>query len=448
MAATAEPLTRADAAWLHAETATNPFVVTSLAILERPVDPDRFVAMLSRRLALHPRLRQIVREPLLPGSTPEWVEASDFDIRAHVHPEGLPAPGGRAELAAFVSDLIGQPLDFHRPFWQVYLVDGPGDHGAVVSRFHHSLGDGQAMVKMLLTLTDRTAGGWRRRVAAQRTRARRTLSLAGVVGNALGLAVRAPELPHLLREGAALGVTLARLTVMDEDPPTPFRGRLTMLKRIAWSRPLELELVKRTAHRDGCTVNDVLVSAVAGSLGTYLGKAGVDTGGMRVRAMVPVNLRPAGDSGMTENRFSLVYLELPVGIADARERLERVRREMDRIKASQEVEAGWVMLRSLGLVPPRLEQAASRFYADKASLVLTNVIGPGHPLYVCGSEISEMTFWEPESGGLGLGISIFSYAGRVVIGVIADVNLVPDPEAISAGFEEAFQELAAAPAAR
>jgi diacylglycerol O-acyltransferase / wax synthase len=436
-----EPLTRADAAWLHAEAPTNHFVVTSLALLDKPVDAERVLTLLERRLDLHPKLRAVVEEPLLPGVAPRWRPAADFDLRAHVHRVGLPAPSGRRELEEFTADLAGLPLDFGRPLWEVFLVDGPGSGGAVVSRFHHALGDGQAMVKMLLTLTDRTPGGWRRRPPAHRPHRGSAPGLGAVVQTAFAAVGHVLDGPEMVRGALGAAGTFARLTLMDPDPQTPLRGDLSMLKRVAWSPPFRLADVKRIASRCGATVNDVVVSSIAGALGAYLGDQGIAVAGLRLRAMVPVNLRPADDDGMSENRFSLIYLELPVGVRDPWERLQRVRREMSRIKGSDEAAVGWFMLRSLGLLPVRAEQVMAEFYADKASLVLTNVIGPRHPLYLAGARIREMTFWEPESGGLGVGVSIFSYAGQLVVGMISDANLVAEPARVIAGVQTAYEEL-------
>jgi len=214
-----------------------------------------------------------------------------------------------------------------------------------------------------------------------------------------------------------------------------------MLKRVAWSAPLPLASVKLVARSTGTTVNDVIVSVIAGALGGYLRDHGHQTTGLRIRAMVPVNLRAADDTGMSGNQFSLVYLELPMAVAGAVERLMRVKIDMDRIKASSEPAVGWLLVRGLGLLPPSLEHATSAFYAGKASLVLTNVIGPDKPIYLAGSAVRQMTFWEPESGGLGMGVSIYSYAGEITVGAVSDRNLVARPSEITDRVEAEFAEL-------
>jgi diacylglycerol O-acyltransferase len=434
-----ETLSRADAAWLHAEAPTNHFVVTSLALLDEPLDVARFKAMLSSRIHVHPRLRQLVLDPSLPFAPQRWMPDHGFDLDAHIHRAALPAPRGQAELASFVGDLVGQPLDFSRPLWELYAVEGPGSGGALVGRFHHSLGDGQAMVRMLLTLTDETPGGWKRvpahaRIAAHRHGAARRSGLARLLDEM-------PSAPRLAQRALASVGALARITLFDPDHPTPLRGDLTMLKSVAWTEPISLASVKQIARASGTTVNDVIMSAIAGGIGEYLRGVRVKTSGLRIRAMVPVNMRPAHDTGMTGNRFSLVYVELPVGVSGAWERLMRVKIEMDRIKASPEALVGWLLVQSLGLLPASLERLASSYYAGKASLVLTNVIGPRKPIYMAGTPVRQMTFWEPESGGLGIGVSIYSYAGDVTIGVVSDRNLVSQPERITASVTRAFAAL-------
>jgi diacylglycerol O-acyltransferase / wax synthase len=434
-----EVLTRADAAWLHAEAPTNHFIVTSLALLDSPLDVKRFKSMLARRISMHPRLMQVVSDPSLPLIPPRWMPARDFDLDAHVLRAALPGKRGTAELAAFIGDLVGQPLDFGRPLWQTYAVEGPGDGGALVTRFHHALGDGQAMVRMLLTLTDSTAAGWKRSPARARPRHKRVRDGRNDLTRLLD---SMPAPATIARNVAGGAATFARLTLMDPDRPTPLRGELSLLKAVAWTDPLPLPEVKRVARVEGTTLNDVVVSVIAGGLGDYLRRHGVDTHGLRVRAMMPVNLRGASDTGMTGNQFSLVYIELPLGITDPTERLMRVKTEIDRIKASDEPAIGWLLVQGLGLLPAGLERLTSSFYAAKASLVLTNVIGPKEPVYIAGSRIRQMTFWEPESGGLGIGISIYSYAGEVTVGVVADRKLVPRPAEVTAAVSRAFADLA------
>jgi diacylglycerol O-acyltransferase / wax synthase len=439
-------LSRADAAWLNMESATNHFVVTSVALLDGRLDVGRLKAVIERRLPLHPRLRGVLAGPRLPLAPPRLRADTGFDVHAHVQHVGLAPPADRAALAAFIGNLAGRPLDFQRPLWEIYAVEGLPEGTALVTRIHHSLGDGQALVRLLLAMTDAEPGGWRT-LPHSRARRRRPPS-ADVLGRMASLAGTVLAAPSLARTGVAGAGTLARLTLLDADRRTPLKGALGRVKRVAWSESVDLEFVKRVARATETTINDVVVSTIAGALGDHLLARGASTDGLRLRAMVPVDLRPPGEVEAFGNRFSLIYLELPVGMRHPLARLMRVKIEMDRIKDSLEPAVAWLMLQSMGLLPARLESVAAGFYADKATLVLTNVRGPAHPLYLAGRRIREMAFWEPESGGLGLGLSVFSYAGRLNVGAIADARLVSDPASITAGFSGHLAGLAEAAAVR
>jgi len=436
----AETLSRADAAWLHVEEPTNHFVVTSLLLLDDRLELDRLREALRRRLPALPRLSRRVVEDAWPFTAPRWEPDPTFELDGHLHRLALPGPGGRAELEALVGDLVGQPLDLQRPPWQAYLVEDYEGGSAVITRLHHCLGDGAALVQLQLALTDARRDGWR----AHRTLAARQAGGPGLAARAVdalrGLAADPRRTAGALRSAALGAGTLVRLALLDPDPPTALRSRPGVLKRAAWSDPVALDAVRRISRATGTTVNDVVVSAVAGGIGSYLAALGQPAA--RIHAMVPVDVRPRGGAVALGNRFSLVLLELPIGVRHARERLMRVQIEMDRIKSSLEARVGWALVTGLGLLPAGLERQAAGFFADKASLVLTNVIGPRTRRYLAGSRIRSQTFWEPESGSLTLGVSIFSYAGQVVLGVVADDRSVPRPRELAAAFESAFAELA------
>lgn len=439
----AEALSRADAAWLHMDEPTNHFVVTSLLLLEDRLELERLREALRRRLPALPRLSRRAVETGWPLASPRWEADPTFELDAHLHRVALPGAGGRGELEALLGDLIGQPLDLQRPPWQTYLIEDYEGGSAVVTRLHHCLGDGAALVQLQLALTDARRDGWR----SYRTRAGRAARpgagggpaalAAGALRSLAGDPRRAAELVRTAARGAG---TLIRLSLLDPDPPTVLRSPPGVLKRAAWSAPFPLPAVRRISRAAAATVNDALVSVVAGGLGSYLDGLGLPA--PRLHAMVPVDLRPRGGPVEPGNRFSLVLLELPVGVRDPRERLMRVKIEMDRIKASLEAQVGWALVAGLGLLPPGLERPAAGFFADKATLVLTNVIGPRARRYLAGSRIRSQTFWEPESGSLTLGVSIFSYAGQVVLGVMADDRSVPRPRELATAFERAFAELA------
>src|SRR5450759_768193 len=171
---------------------------------------------------------------------------------------------------------------------------------------------------------------------------------------------------------------------------------------------------------------------------------GEPTGGIAIRASVPVNLRPPDQPHQLGNAFGLVFLTLPVGIVDPVRRLRAIKREMDELKGSPEALVAFGLLTVLGMVPIEVEQLGLRFFGTKATAVLTNVPGPRQPMYLAGRKLNKIMFWVPQSGHLGLGISILSYAGGVMLGVATDEGLVPDPEGIVDAFALEFESMRAA----
>jgi WS/DGAT/MGAT family acyltransferase len=227
------------------------------------------------------------------------------------------------------------------------------------------------------------------------------------------------------------------------DPPTVFKGPLGIPKRVAWSEPIAVADVKEVGAALQGTVNDVLLSAMTGGLRRYLGRKGKRVDGVSFRAAMPVNLRSLDDMADLGNRFGLIFLSLPVGIADPVERLAELHRRSAALKRSAEPIVVYAILKLLGVVPLAVQRLVVGIFASKTTAVMTNVPGPRQELALAGRPIREIFFWVPQSGRVGLGISIFSYAGHVRLGLASDTGLIPDPELIVEGFHEEFEELRA-----
>jgi hypothetical protein len=222
--------------------------------------------------------------------------------------------------------------------------------------------------------------------------------------------------------GGALGAEIAKLALMGQDSPTRFKGKPGVEKRVAWADPLPLDEVKTVGHALRASVNDVLLSCVAGALRAYLAGKGDPTDGVTMRALVPVNLRPPEKAGRLGNQFGLVFLELPIGIENPIERLYAVRATM-------------------GAGPKLLQEQLLVTLARNASAVVTNVPGPQQPLYLAGGRIAQFMFWVPQSGDIGMGVSILSYCGAVQFGLITDRGFCPDPERVIGRFGPEFEKL-------
>ena len=192
----------------------------------------------------------------------------------------------------------------------------------------------------------------------------------------------------------------------------------------------------------GATINDVLVAAVAGALRRYMLEHGDDPALGDINAMVPVNLRPPENHELG-NQFALVYLSLPVSLADPLDRLLATKRHMDVLKNSPEPFLVYQILGVIGTLPLDLAKQATTWFSTKASAVLTNVPGPREQIYFAGKPLKTLMCWVPQSGEIGLGISIISYHGQVTLGIMIDEHLVARPELIMEGFEEELTMLEA-----
>jgi diacylglycerol O-acyltransferase / wax synthase len=428
-----QQMSSADAAWLHMDRPTNLMVVNSVLWFDEPMDLDRGREVVRERLVERfPRFRQRIVEPRAGLGLPCWEDDPSFDLDRHLHHIALPAPGDRASLQELVGDLISTPLDRSKPLWDIYVIDGYGSGMAQVTRMHHSIADGIALARVLLSMTDEqpdvgispsadegsARGHWpgvKRPLAAG----------AHLVGAAVHegfevLAHPGSELQGLVSTTAEDSRALAKLLLTPSEHENVLRGQLGVRQRVTWTDRIALDDVKAIGHSTGTTVNDVLVAAMTGALRRYL----LDRHSLvdELRAMVPFNLRALDQPLPRElgNRFGLVYLQLPVGIRGRRKRLDEVHRRMDSIKHSPEGAVAYGILGLIGVTPPRIEQR----------LVLTNVPGPRRPVYFAGTRVAGVIPWVPAGGSIGLGVSIFSYDGRVTVGLRVDAGIVSDPEAI------------------
>jgi diacylglycerol O-acyltransferase / wax synthase len=448
----------ADAAWLHMDRATNPMVVNALVVLGEAPTYEAVADALERRLvARYPRFRQRVVEQR--GRGPAFEDDPSFDLGEHLHRLTLPVPGDRAALEALVSDLITAPLDSQIPLWHVYLIEGHDEGAALVWRIHHCIADGIALSRVLLSISDEAAAeaaGAEAADAAEPASRSPLRRLADLPGQALGAARRLggvavhegveslahpDHLAQLARTALRDASTAAKLVASPGDAPSDLRAPLSGTRRVAWTEPFPLARLKDAGRRRRVTINDLLVATLAAALHGVLDSEGAlpDV----IHAMVPFNLRPLDEPAAAGlgNDFALILLELPVGPVAPAERLREVSSRMDAIKHSHEAPIAYGLIGAIGLTPPWMEDRLIEFFTDKASLVVTNVPGPRERLNFAGAPIAGVQVWAPCSGSLGMTVSIFSYAGEVTVGFMADTALLPDPAPLARAFERELLRL-------
>ena len=457
-AARREKMSAVDTAWLRMDRPHNLMMICGVLLFHERLSLARLRKVIAERFVVFKRFRQHAVE--MPGMA-MGENDRHFDIERHVVHTALPGKAGRRELQDFVSRLATTPLDPARPMWQFHLVDNY-DHGsALVMRIHHSYADGIALVRVMLSMTDAGPKGPPAMPFAPKPRAKRDpddalgqmlAPLSGVMQTAMKiggtLVEKGVELwtdptraVALAGQGTALTAELAKLALMPQDSPTRFKGTPGVAKKVAWAPPLPLNEVKAIGRALGASVNDVLLSCVAGALRAYLVAQGDPVEDVVLRALVPVNLRPVEKAYKLGNQFGLVFLDLPIGIENPVERLYAVRANMDALKGSSQPILALGLLAAMGSGPRALQDVVLQMLARNASSVMTNVPGPQQPLYLAGARIDSLMFWVPQSGDIGMGVSIISYDGKVQFGLITDRGLCPDPEAVSKRFDAEFEKL-------
>lgn len=447
-----EPMSRVDTAWLRMERPTNPMMITGVLMFAETMSLERLRKVVKQRFLAYRRFRQKAVDTPAGAS---WQTDENFDLDWHVQLAALPGRGGKRSLERFVSQLASTPLSHNRPLWQFHLVERYDGGSALVARIHHSYADGIALVQVLLSLTDTSpeAGkddelsrAWLKQdhahVARRVGAVDRYMKLGSKVVEKGMEVYRDPGLAGVLaKEGSEIARELLHAIALPDDPPSLLRGRLGASKRVAWAEPLDLEEVKAVGRACDCTVNDVLMATAAGALRHYMMERGDDVDGMTLRATVPVNLRPLEHAKKLGNHFGLVFLDLPVGEGNPIRRLERVTQCMHDLKNSRQAIVAYGLLAALGMAPSQVQGLALDLFSRKATAVATNVPGPQQPLYLAGCQLREMMFWVPQTGTIGIGISILSYNGRVHFGLIADAKLIPDPDAVIGRFGAEFDKL-------
>ena len=462
-----ERMSKVDTAWLRMDTPSNLMMIVGVWQLSPGVSHAAVCERIEGSLLKYARFRQRVVEDAA-GAT--WVEDRYFDLKNHVIAEKLPkaAAGHEQEvLQDRVAELAMQPLDRKRPLWQIHLVEdytGPdGIKGsAMIVRIHHCIADGIALISVTMSLVDggaapperrkkETGGGAEDWIADTLLKPFTDLTVKALGAAGEG-AARSLNLLSDPQKGMAGSLDIAKvmlqvlkdgaaLALMPDDSKTRLKGKPGTTKKVAWCQPIPLDEVKAVGKALNCSINDVLLSCVAGALGEYLKSHGDDVSGQEIRAMVPVNLRPMEQAYKLGNRFGLVPLVLPIGVDNPVERVYEVRRRMAALKGSYQPLLAFSLLAIAGLLIKPAQDAMLNLFSKKTTAVMTNVPGPREKLKFCGSTLEQSMFWVPQSGDVGLGVSILSYGGGVQFGVITDSTLCPEPQRIIDEFVPEFAKL-------
>ncbi len=436
-----------DTIWLNMDRPNNLMVITSLVFLESVPDWDEVRRIVQARfIDRYPVFSQRPAASAIPVGLPSWEYDPDFSLDRHLVHETLEPPGDDAALQAHVEQYLHRPFDRQHPLWEVHLIEGYGGGAVVLFRIHHALADGIALTRVLLSMTDDGASVDDERppdesepsppaslVSTGISLARETAEQVARLANPTGLA-------STLGMGARAGKVVRDLLFIN-NPPNVVSGTPGLHKRVVWTQPVPLGPLKNVGRLAGATLNDVLMSAVAGALYRYQQEH--DATPVDLVTMVPVNVRPLDKPLPRElgNQFALVFFTFPSATEGRLARLAETKRRMDWLKSSPESVLTFGLITAIGFSTPVLERYVVNFFANKAIGVTTNVMGPREPRTFAGVPMTGVLGWVPGSGTQTVGVCIFTYAGTVRVGFMVDVGVVPDPQALLVAFEDEVDAL-------
>jgi WS/DGAT/MGAT family acyltransferase len=462
---TADRVSSVEAAYLALERTGEPIQVGSVGIFEAAPLLDEHGefrlrevrAQIESRLHLLPHLRQRLAPVPFAAGRPEWVDDPSFDIADHVDAVPLWAPHDERALLELVAELHMRPLDPLGPMWHFCFVTGlDGGRIALVERATHALVDGVSGVDLSMVLLDVerdpapiTPPPWEatppptpaeslRRALADQVR------IPGALAKAAAHAVRHPE--SLVRSLRQIGEAVGGMG--DSGllaPASSLNHEIGGRRHLLWVRQ-HLDGVKAAGHHVGATVNDVVLTAVAGGVRELLLARGEQLRtDLTLKVLVPVSLRVEEERGTLGNRVGAILFPLPVGIGDPFERLATIASTSRELKAHHEAEASDALLAAADLLPPPLVAPIVGLLDHQrlVNLVVTNVPGPNVPLYAMGAELLEAFPIVPLAGNLTLGVAVLSYRNALNLGITADAATCPDAAVFATGIEHCFVALGA-----
>jgi WS/DGAT/MGAT family acyltransferase len=445
-----------DELFLHLEGPNTHMHIGGVAIYEGPPPGyEEFLDQVEARLQRVPRFRQKLTSVPFGLGRPLWVDDTHFNPEYHVRHTALPAPGNYEKLRALASRVMSQQLDRSKPLWEMWFVEGLGnDRWAILTKTHHALVDGISGADIFTVIMDLTPEPEQ----VQRERwvpdpeptqdsllidaIKERLTSPGEIIRTAQAAVLDPQtLPNRVVEsikalGSFVGGSLDFAPESSLNQPIgPHRRFETILA--------DLDDFKRVKNAFGGTVNDVVLTVVAGGLRQLMRGRGEKIDDLELRAMVPVSVRADTEKGALGNRVSTLWAPLPVHEEDPVKRFELVHESMKDLKSSGQA-VGAQLLTSIGeFAPPTILAQASRLVARQRAfnLVVTNVPGPQFPLYSFGREMKEVYPVVPLTGNTSIGIALLSYNGTIGFGLMGDYDAARDLGVLAEGMEKAIAEL-------
>ena len=432
--------------------------VGSVAVFEssgEEMSIDRFRQFISSRLHLVNRYRQkLAWIPL--EKYPVWIDDEDFNLDFHIRHTSLPSPGTDQQLKDLAGRLMAQPLDRTKPLWEFWLVDGlPADRFGLISKIHHSMIDGISSVDLMAVMygfSPESDSG-----TAQPWHPAPTPTGAELAAGDLGRRLRTtldrvrnrPErneetVANLVHKASAVGASLTS-GWLRKGEPTPLNQPIGPNRRFSWTT-MPLDDVKAVKNNLGGSLNDVVLTTVAGAVRSFLqDHRDTDVGDMEYRIMAPVSVRPTNQRGNLGNQVAMWLVDLPISDPDPQSRYEKVAAATQKLKSTDQALGASTIVQMSSGTPGTLLSLGARLAAGRRpfAATVTNVPGPQFPVFMLDAQLVHQYPLVPLWQNQAFGLALFSYNGELTWGINGEWDLLPDIEDFVGCIEGAFAELSA-----
>ncbi len=460
-----EPLSHLDASFLALESRTTHMHVAGVAIFAAEgltddsgaIDIERVLAHIQSKLQYIPRYRQRLDFVLVEGA-PVWVDDADFNLDYHVRHTSLPRPGNDEQLKRLAGRIVSQQLDRAKPLWELWVAEGLSDNRfAIIAKIHHSMIDGLSGVDLttiLLGLAPTSeveeAPPWSPRPAPTRSElavataaraTRRTIERLTSVG---GFIAGGRETIEQVGGKAVAAVASLKSGWLSTADRTPLNPEIGPNRRFDWTE-LTLGDVKTIKNGLGGSVNDAVLAIVAGAVRHFLlTRRDFDVDGIAFRVMNPVSTRRADQRGALGNQVAMWLIDLPLAEPDPARRLERIKDVTSEHKRTNQALGAATLVDLSRGTPMTLVSVASRLAGARMrpfNMTVTNVPGPQFPMYLLEAKMLANYPMVPLWSQHGVGIALFSYEGRLLWGIHADYDTLPDSEAFVESIQVSTEQL-------
>jgi WS/DGAT/MGAT family acyltransferase len=455
-------LSAADAAFLYLERKEIPLCIACVCVFDEAIPFDGFVANIDSKLHLVPRYLQIAVSPPFDIAYPSWEDDPHFDIRRHIFPVTLEAPGGETELQALAGRLFTQVMDRRKPLWEIFVVDGlQGGQGALIVRIHHALADGVAGASLIKVMLDPTPEG-SHAVPKPRVPPRKTAAAEHCLAAAIGSAIHSSLESLIAAEEGILNFTQGLLSarmqtglqelisllpeVASPTPRLPCNKPCTGDRLFCWAE-FDFADVQAIRATIGCKVNDVLLTVLTRALVLYVKMHGQPVDNRLLRVICPVSVRREDQQESLGNQITFLPVVLPMDVPDPMEMLRAIAARTATMKSTRAAELVAIAAAWLGSAPAPLQKLfwyglpAIMFPAPLFNIICTNVPGSPTTLYSVGRRMIASYPQVPTGYELGVGVAAQSYDGKLCFGLTADSEAAPDVTRLRDFIQVSFHEL-------